>query len=362
MKHVESLSGGRTSTGPLPSALIEKYGHDNVDLVFCDTGAEHEDTYRFIRDAEVELGKKITCLKLVMPKEKGKGCAYKVCTTSEICPDYYAWKQLTSKYGNPYIPGGKFCTDQMKTQIFRKYCEATYGKGNFYTWLGYRYEEGQRIWGRDASNALGKAGLNNREKTEFFLDCLIEDVDMLLGDLFPSMFPSEEDEKQKGKIKKALQTIQDKNYRFMPEVCKFDKGEVIQWWSGKDSDLKIEEHKTNCIFCPEKPLGTLILAAKDCPDEAKEFLSVVESDEVAEITKRNGEKRDNKVMYRDGVTFRWILEKAESITRDEALQMSNLGKKLAKRNPCSSGECNAFGEIHEVQLELKGDQKWTARD
>ncbi len=88
MKHVCSLSGGRTSTGPLPTELIRTQGKKNVDLIFCDTGAEDDDTYRFIRDSERMLGIKITCLKLVMPKEKGKGCNYKICTTADIKRDY----------------------------------------------------------------------------------------------------------------------------------------------------------------------------------------------------------------------------------------------------------------------------------
>lgn len=344
--HVSSTSGGRTSTGPLPKELIKKYGAENVDIVFCDTGAEHEDTYRFIRDSEKELGKKITCLKLVMPKKKGKGCQYKVCTTDDIGPDYFAWNQLTSKYGNPYFPGGKFCTDQMKTKIFKKYCKDKYGNGGFFTWIGYRYEEGNRIWGRDASNALGKCGLNNTEKTEFYLDCLGGNINEMLDDLYPSMFPSESDEKQKSKIVSAFERVQEKGFRFLSELAKLNKDEVIATFSGSDIDLKIEEHKTNCLFCGEKPDGTLILAIKDCPKEAKKFLSIVESENIAETVKKTGEARDNQKMYRNGNSFRWLYDKAQSITRDEALQMSRIGKKLSKKNPCSSGSCDAMGDIH----------------
>jgi hypothetical protein len=346
MKHVLSLSGGETSTGPLPTALIEKYGAENVDLVFCDTGAEHDDTYRFVRDAEVMLGKKITCLKLVLPKEKGKGATFKVCDSSEIKRDLYAWNQLTHKYGNPFMPGGKMCTDQMKTRIFKRYCEATYGKGNFYTWIGYRHEEGQRIWGRNASHALGRLDLNGYEKTDFYLDCLERGVDTVIGDYYFGTL-SEKEQKDIEHIKSSFQKVAVKNYRFMPEVCKFDKGQVIQWWSDKPNKLRIEPHKTNCIFCIEKPIGTLLLAIKDCPEEAKQFLEAVESDEVATVAKGNGEVRDNSVMYRKGVTFRFMYEKAQQMTREECLQESRLGQSLAKKNPCSSGACDAFGSIHD---------------
>tara|TARA_R110001632_G_scaffold219861_1_gene349593 strand:+ start:31 stop:1095 length:1065 start_codon:yes stop_codon:yes gene_type:complete len=348
MKHTCSLSGGRTSTGPLPAALIKKYGKENVDFIFCDTGAEDKDTYRFVRDAEKLHGVKITCLKLVMPKEKGKGCTYIECTTKDIKQDLFAWKQLSSKYGNPFIPGGKFCTNEMKTVIYSKYCKNTYGKGNYYTWLGYRYEEGNRIWGRDASNALGKLDLSNIEKTEFFLDCLAGNTEKLLDEYFPSMFPSIEDEKQKNYIRKSLNTSSDKNFRYMPEVCELIKSEVIGWWSGNELDLQIADHLGNCLFCMEKPPGTVMLAIKDRPEEAKEFLHAVESDDVA--------KKDRKeafdVMYRNGTTFRWLYEKAQKLSRDEILQMSQAGKKIAKKNSCSGGECSPFGTIHEDQIDL----------
>lgn len=349
MKHVASLSGGRTSTGPLPHYLIKEFGKENVDLIFMDTGAEHPDTYRFVRDTERELDVKITCLKLVMPSEHGKGAQYKVCTTSEIGGDYFGWKQLTSKYGNPFMPGGKFCTDQMKTQPFNKYCNDTYGKGNYYTWLGYRFEEGNRIWGKDASNALGKVGMDNTEKTQFYLDCLGGRMDKILDDYYPAMFPSPEDEKQKGYIRTAFENIQGKQVRYLPEICRFDKNQVIGWWSGKGHDLRIDEHKTNCVFCIEKPHSVLMLAIKDEPELAKEYLTIVESDSVAH--KPNRQFADD-VMYRDNVTFRWLYNKAQQHTREEILYMSRMGQKLAKKNPCASGECQPFSNIHEEQQAL----------
>lgn len=349
MKHVISLSGGRTSTGTLPKSVIEKYGAENVDLVFCDTGAEDEDTYRFIRDAEKDLGKKITCLKLVMPKKKWSASEFIVCGVDDIKRDHFAWIQLTDKYGNPYIPGGKFCTNEMKTKIFKKYCEETYGEGNFYTWIGYRFEEGGRIWGKKASDALGKLGMTDREKTQFFLDCLKSNVNDLLEDYYPAMFPSEDDDKQKELIKKALQTISDTNYRFMCEVNTFDKSDVIASWKMNPNDLRIDEHLTNCTFCPEKPEAVVMLAIKDRPEYAKEFLEIIERDTLPVKIKRDGTIRDQQKMYRNGSSFRRLYELAESMTREEVAQLSRIGKKLAKNNPCSSGSCDALGDIHEDQ-------------
>lgn len=61
VRHVVSVSSG------VPSALaalliIERYGVENVDLIFADTLAEDADNYRFLADLERATGKQITRL------------------------------------------------------------------------------------------------------------------------------------------------------------------------------------------------------------------------------------------------------------------------------------------------------------
>lgn len=342
MKHVASVSGGRTSMGPLIQSLLSAYGEDNCDFVFCDTGAEDKDTYRFVRDVAEHFGITITCIRLTMPKQKGVGGTYEVVSLDDIGQDYHAWKQLTSKYGNPYMPSGKFCTQQMKGNIFKKYCEDTYGKGNFNTWIGYRFEEGNRIWGKVASNALGSLGLTNHEKTQFYLDCRAAGTKHALME-----YVNESDDEFmeiRDKLDKALSVIDGKNFRFMPELNNLVKNDVIQWWSDKSYDLKIESYRHNCLFCIEKPHGTIMLAIKDCQDEAKEFLSIVESSDVA---KKENRKEPSEIMYRKGLSFRDLYDKAMESSREDLLDMSRIGQELAKKNPCSSGECSPFGDIFE---------------
>lgn len=209
MIHAASVSGGRTSMGPMIKGLLDKYGKDSCAFIFCDTGAEDVDTYRFIKDVAKELDIKITCLRLEMPKQHRKGGTWGEISIDEIGQDYYAWKQLTSKYGNPYMPSGKFCTQQMKGNIFKKYCDDTFGKDGYYTWLGYRYEEGNRLCGKHASVALGKLGLNNKEKTQFYLDYLKKgDLNLMLEEY---LNPEEEDYTLfLEKLTKAIDTINTK--------------------------------------------------------------------------------------------------------------------------------------------------------
>lgn len=61
VRHVVSVSSG------VPSALaallvLDRYGADNVDLIFADTLAEDADNYRFLADLERMTGKQITRL------------------------------------------------------------------------------------------------------------------------------------------------------------------------------------------------------------------------------------------------------------------------------------------------------------
>ena len=55
MKHIIQFSGGICSFFAA-KRVIEKYGKENVILLFCDTLIEDEDLYRFIEDAKKYLG------------------------------------------------------------------------------------------------------------------------------------------------------------------------------------------------------------------------------------------------------------------------------------------------------------------
>lgn len=61
MKYIVSYSGGIGSF-VAAAMCLDKYGSDNVDLVFCDTKIEDPDLYRFLEDSEKRLNKKITRL------------------------------------------------------------------------------------------------------------------------------------------------------------------------------------------------------------------------------------------------------------------------------------------------------------
>ena len=62
MKVLVSWSGGKDSQACLIWA-VEKYGAKNIEAVFCDTGWEHEYTYRHVKAIPEELGVKLVTLK-----------------------------------------------------------------------------------------------------------------------------------------------------------------------------------------------------------------------------------------------------------------------------------------------------------
>ncbi|QDP63233.1 MAG: putative uncharacterized nin region protein [Prokaryotic dsDNA virus sp.] len=202
MKKVVSFSGGRTSAY-LCKLMIEKFGRENVDFIYMDTGAEHLKTYRFIRKVNDEFGLDLICLRGDFSLPLGAGVGYKVVGISSLKPDLIPFKGMIEKYGVPYI-GGMFCTDRMKLRPFKKYCDDVYGKNNHETWLGIREDEPKR--------------------------------------LTPKPF-----------------------IKYMAEISDFDKQDVLSWWSKAPFDLDLDEWSGNCEFCPKKSNLKLAASQRDSP-------------------------------------------------------------------------------------------------
>jgi hypothetical protein len=59
IQHVVNLSGGIPSWAAA-RRVVERYGTENVTLIFADTRIEDEDNYRFLQDAAADLGLPLT--------------------------------------------------------------------------------------------------------------------------------------------------------------------------------------------------------------------------------------------------------------------------------------------------------------
>lgn len=344
-KHVASISGGSTSHFMI-SVLIDKYGKDNVDFVYCDTGAEHEGTYKFIRDTAKGFNISITCLKLFMPKEVGVGAQYTVVPIESLNKDYQAFRSLMEKYGRPFNPGGKFCTDQMKTQIYRKYCNDTYGKGYYTTWIGYRDEpkDASRSWGHSLSISLNKhLGVHQRDQGDFYKDCretLITDGDSRLEEFLLSSRLTPNDDGLIERLVKRLKGNLKLGYRFLFEISDYDKEDILDFWDKQNFKLEIPPHTGNCVFCIEKTVNQLSYLCRSQPSIAQEWIIELENPKIPE----KGRKLGEDVMYRDGprkMTFQEVYNEA----LEQPLEFWESKVSMEKRlSPCAGGSCELFNE------------------
>ncbi len=217
MKKVVSFSGGRTSAY-LCALMIEKFGSENVDFVFMDTGFEHPDTYDFVKKVNAYFDLNLVCLRGDFSAPLGGGVGFKIVDINECKQDLVPFSEMMEKYGVPYI-GGMFCTDRMKLQPFKKYCDDKYGRGNYETWLGIRVDEPKRL-----SNKQG--------------------------------------------------------IKYLADISDFDKQDILDYWKEMPFDLGIEEWLGNCVFCPKKSSLKLAAAQRDEPEIYLKWLESIHDDTV----------------------------------------------------------------------------------
>lgn len=228
MKHVVSFSGGRTS-GYLVYLMEKKRIEENLDVeyIFMDTGAEHPETYKFVKNIVKFFNIDLICLQAVVSPDLGDGIRCKVVDKNNLKWDLSLFKQILKKHGN-FTVNRPYCTARLKTQVFDDYCKKTYGKGNFKTWIGIRADEPKRL-------------------------------------------PKEITEKSTNH-----QVIKSK-LNYLAEISDFTKGDVTEWWSKQLFDLGIagDQHLGNCIFCIKKGANKIALAARDEPEKFKEWNEMV---------------------------------------------------------------------------------------
>lgn len=281
MKKVISFSGGRTS-----AYLVHLFKEDpNAHFVFMDTGAEHPATYQFIKDIVKHWNIDLVCLRVVINPVLGIGNDYKIIGLDELKQDLEPWKEMLKKYGSPYY-NTPFCTARMKTEPFEKYCNDIFGKNNFERWIGMRLDEPTRL----PIEVLVTLGL-----------------------------PIHEDAKH-----------QKEGFRYLAEICEFEKDDVLDWWEQQPFDLAITEHLGNCVFCIKKTLNKIALAAKDEPEQAVKWIGLTEGPEV----RSEGRKYNHHRMYRKRLHMSDVIEIYKDHDRDE------MYKALRSSKRYESGSCS----------------------
>lgn len=270
MKKVVSFSGGRTSAY-LCKLMIEKFGRENVDFIFMDTGAEHPKTYEFIKNVNGFLGLNLTCLRGDFNQDIGVGHSYIVVDIESLKCDFGPFTEMVKKYGTPTVVSG-WCTSRMKQEVHDKYCNDKYGKNEYQTWLGIRADEPKR---------LGNIGNSDKVK-------------------------------------------------YMAEISDAEKEDVLGYWSEQDFDLNLPEWLGNCVFCFKKSNLKLASAAIDEPELLKQWLAMVEN-----ATERGEQARKSRhVMYRKKQTLQQVIATFDGSTGVE-IKARIRGGKMIDTNSCS---------------------------
>ncbi len=277
MKKVVSFSGGRTSAY-LCYLMIEKFGLDNVDFIYMDTGAEHPKTYEFIRKVNDYLGLNLVCLRGSFNTPMGKGGVYSVVDVNDIGCDLKPFSSLCNKYGTPSVVG-TWCTSRMKEETHDRYCNEKYGRKGYETWIGIRADEPRRLKG------VGKR------------------VDL----------------------------------RYMAEITDAEKQDVLDFWKKQPFDLEIDEYLGNCVFCIKKGANKLALAARDEPDLYSNWLEMISSAAEREDLPSKPPKWQ---MYRNRQTIIDIVEIYSDHSRDEIIETIR-GMKSMESGSCSES-CEVF--------------------
>lgn len=131
-KHIVSFSGGKDSTAMLLKMIELNCQID--EIIFCDTGIEFPEMYEHIKQVENYTNRKVTIIK------------------SNKSFEYYMFNHVKSKGKNKGEHGlgwpnfrNRWCTGNLKTNIFNKYIKDKYKNYNIKRYIGIAYDEQKRI-------------------------------------------------------------------------------------------------------------------------------------------------------------------------------------------------------------------------
>lgn len=263
MRKVVSFSGGRTSAY-LCKVMIETYGIHDVDFIFMDTGAEHPETYKFIKRVADFFGINLICLQGDFDQPLGVGHGYKVVDITALKYDLGVYSALVKKYGTPSVVSG-WCTSRMKEEVHDKYCNDVYGKGGYETWIGIRIDEPKRL-------KIGKR----------------HDI------------------------------------RYLAEISDFEKADVLAFWRSQPFDLGIDEWLGNCVFCFKKSNLKLAAACKNEPALMGEWLDMIE----CATERRKVEGVTRHIMYRGKKTLEQVVAPYANIPVENIIARMRGGKMM----------------------------------
>tara|TARA_R110002020_G_scaffold203296_1_gene406911 strand:- start:19 stop:966 length:948 start_codon:yes stop_codon:yes gene_type:complete len=312
--------------------MNNKYGVENGETVYMDTGFEHPRTYDFIRNCNKRFESQITFLRGDFSLPHGAGVGYNVITVDDIGCDGKPMAEMMQKYGVPYI-GGMFCTDRMKLKPFKKYCDNKYGKSNYETWLGIRIDEPKRLVGDNKKKELSAY---KQLKSDGLSDDLISELYVSARADIEKLDEAEVSQLSKDLLKKRILDLEKSGIHYLAEISDFEKQDVLEWWSMEDFDLGIPEQLGNCVFCPKKSDLKLAAAQRDEPELYSNWLDMLYSDSVRVDDKTGHWSK----MYRGKQSLEQLIATFDGSTGEE-IKARIRGGKMIDTNSCSES-CEVF--------------------
>ncbi len=203
-----SFSGGRTSAYMTHRILQEIGASVDARIVFANTGQEDENTLEFARNCETFFNRKIYWVEAEVHNGARKGTTHAEVDFQSASRTGAPFEKVISKYG---IPNASMphCTRELKLAPIRSIC-ASWGwkKSEYYSAIGIRADEIDRI-----SSYAYKENL-----------------------IYPLVY------------------------------WKIKKEDVISFWRDAPFDLKVPEHRGNCLWCWKKSFKKLVTVYRETPE------------------------------------------------------------------------------------------------
>lgn len=213
-----SISGGRTSAYMAIKLKMQYADRFDLKFIYANTGLEHEETLIFLDkiDRRYQLG--VTWVETVVHPEFGKGSTHTVVDFDSACRDDRLFNEMVDVYGIPN-PAYLHCTRELKVNPMNSYVKSI-GWDKEFRAIGIRIDE------------MGRAS-------------------------------------KKASVERKVYPLID----FFP----IDKEGVIDWFKGRDYDLKIPEHLGNCVTCWKKSDTKILRIIDEEPERFEVFRKMEET-------------------------------------------------------------------------------------
>lgn len=128
--------------------------HD-ISVTFANTGAEHENTLKFVDQCDRHFGWNVAWIEAVVNPDKGKGIRHRVVTFENASRNGEPFEAYIEKYGMPDM-NHNHCTSRLKEDVMYAYRRDVlgWGRSTYWTAIGIRSDEVDRVSSKRIENKL----------------------------------------------------------------------------------------------------------------------------------------------------------------------------------------------------------------